>query len=172
MARALYALGMEHSHRNHQNQKGGKHHESHYAHLGLMAALSFLAMYLLMYAMVDRFSSVYMNVNQLYMAGLMTAPMVVIELIVMRMMYQDARLNRLIIGAAVILGIGAFVLIRQRAAVGDAQFLRSMIPHHSGAILMCQQASITDPEIRELCKGIIASQSQEIDLMVRMLARE
>ena len=167
---------MEHSHRTHQdkhqNHQKRQNHQSHYGHLGLMAFLSFLAMYLLMYSMVDRFASVYMNVNQVYMAALMTAPMVVIELIVMRMMYQDARLNRLIIGAAVILGIGAFVLIRQQAAVGNAQFLRSMIPHHSGAILMCQQASITDLKIRELCRGIIASQSQEIDLMVRMLARD
>jgi cation transport ATPase len=161
---------MEHTrHKQHQDQQS---HQSHYVHLGLMAGLSFLAMYLLMYSMVDRLSSVYMNVNQVYMAALMTAPMVVIELIVMRMMYRDARLNRLIIGAAVILGTGAFVLIRQQAAVGDAQFLRSMIPHHSGAILMCQQASITDSEIRELCKGIIASQTQEIDLMIRLLARE
>jgi uncharacterized protein (DUF305 family) len=26
-----------------------------------------------------------------------------------------------------------------QGAVGDDQFLRSMIPHHSGAILMCEQ---------------------------------
>ena len=137
-----------------------------------MAVLSFLAMYLLMYSMVDRSSSVYMNVNQVFMAALMTAPMVTIELIVMRMMYQDARLNRLLIGGAVMVGIAMFIFIRQQIAVGDSQFLRSMIPHHSSAILMCQKASITDPEIRDLCKGIISSQSQEIDQMTRLLARK
>ena len=47
----------------------------------------------------------------------------------------------------------------------DEQFLRSMIPHHAGAILMCQEASIEDQEIRELCRSIIASQQTEIDLM-------
>jgi uncharacterized protein (DUF305 family) len=154
---------MEHAHQSHPN---------HYIHLGLMAFLSFLAMYLLMYSMVDTFASVYMSFNQFYMAALMTAPMVVIELIVMRMMYQDARLNRLLIAVAVIGGIAMFIFIRQQTAIGDAQFLRSMIPHHSGAILMCHQASITRPEIHELCKGIVSSQSQEIDQMIRLLASE
>jgi hypothetical protein len=54
--------------------------ENHYRHLLAMAALSFAAMYLLMYAMVNTIDDVYMNVNQVYMAGLMTAPMIVIEL--------------------------------------------------------------------------------------------
>ena len=154
---------MERSHQNHPQR------QNHYAHLGLMALLSFLAMYLLMYSMVDTFASVYMSFNQIYMAALMTAPMVVIELIVMRMMYQDARLNRVLIAAAVIGGIAMFIFIRQQTAIGDRQFLRSMIPHHSAAILMCQQASITNTEIQELCKGIVSSQSREIDQMTRLL---
>ena len=29
-----------------------------------------------------------------------------------------------------------WILIRQQAAITDRQFLRSMIPHHAGAILM------------------------------------
>jgi uncharacterized protein (DUF305 family) len=148
-----------------------KQHPNHYARLAIMAALSFLAMYGLMYAMVDSISNVYMNVNQIYMAALMTAPMVAIELIVMRMMYEDARLNRLIMAASVIVGVAAFVLIRQQAAVGDRQFLRSMIPHHGGAILMCQEAPIADSEIRLLCQDILSSQQREIDQMKAALNR-
>lgn len=53
--------------------------------------------------------------------------------------------------------------------VGNDQFLRSMIPHHSHAILVCEEASIIDPEIEELCDQIIASQEEEIDIMKRML---
>jgi hypothetical protein len=49
-----------------------------------MAALSFIAMDILMYAMVDRPANVFPNLNQAYMADLMTAPMVIIELLVMR----------------------------------------------------------------------------------------
>jgi hypothetical protein len=37
-----------------------------------------------MYAMVNTFDDVSNRVNQVYMAGLMTAPMVAIELVVMR----------------------------------------------------------------------------------------
>ena len=64
--------------------------ENHYLRLGIMAMLSFVAMYLLMYAMVNTIDDMYMNVNQLYMAGLMAAPMVVIELVVMHAMYHHA----------------------------------------------------------------------------------
>ena len=154
---------MEH---RHQEQQG-----NHYAQLGLMAGLSFVAMYWLMYAMVDSAANVYMSFNQIYMAAVMTAPMVVIELIVMRMMYKDARLNLILIGASAALGVAAFLFIRQQTGIGDRQFLRSMIPHHAGAILMCEQASIADVEIKTLCKGIISSQQLEIDQMKAILAR-
>src|SRR3546814_2686037 len=51
-------------------------------------------------------------------------------------------------------------------------FLRSMIPHHSGAILMCEQASLKDAQIRELCRGIIAGQAAEIEQIKTILARK
>ncbi|MBD4094069.1 DUF305 domain-containing protein, partial [Xanthomonas citri pv. citri] len=52
-----------------------------------MMGLSFVAMYALMYAMVDQWANVYNNVNQFYMAGLMAAPMLLIELWLMSSMY-------------------------------------------------------------------------------------
>lgn len=42
---------------------------SPYRHLAWMLVLSFAAMYVLMYAMVDTLANVYNNVNQLYMAA-------------------------------------------------------------------------------------------------------
>lgn len=145
------------------------HQSNHYVHLGVMTFLSFLAMYGLMYSMVDSFANVYMSFNQVYMAALMAAPMVVIELVVMRMMYKDARLNALILVGSVVVGVGMFVLIRQQTAIGDRQFLRSMIPHHSGAILMCREASLEDQELKTLCQEIISSQQREIDQMTAKL---
>jgi len=145
--------------------------ENHYRHLVIMGALSFLAMYILMYAMVHSFDDVYNNVNQFYMAGLMAAPMVLIELVVMRGMYHDKRLNAIVAAVSVVVGVLMFVFIRQQTAVSDAQFLRSMIPHHSGAILMCERASIQDAEIKQLCAGIVTSQQAEIDQMTAMLRR-
>lgn len=144
-------------------------HGKHYLNLGIMTVLSFIAMYILMYAMVDRVSNVYSNVNQFYMAGLMTAPMVLIELAVMRAMYKNAHLNlAIMIVAAVALG-AFFILIRQQTAVTDSQFLRSMIPHHAGAILMCEQAPIERPEIKKLCQEITRSQKAEIEQMRKLL---
>ena len=124
-----------------------------------------------MYAMVNTIANVFNNFNQFYMAGLMTAPMVLIEIFVMRSMYQNKGRNALIIATSVIAALVFFLLIRQQAAISDKQFLRSMIPHHAGAILMCEQASIDDPEIKELCGTIISSQQAEIDQMKSILLR-
>lgn len=102
----------------------------HYGRLLLMTVLSFIAMYILMYAMVDRLGNVFNSVNQFYMAGLMTAPMVVLELLLMGSMYNDKKLNAILMGVGVLALAVCWTLIRQQSAVGDRQFLRSMIPHH------------------------------------------
>ena len=144
----------------------------HYKRLAAMTMLSFVAMYMLMYAMVDSFAHVYNNVNQVYMAGLMAAPMVLIELWLMRSMYPNRRLNVIAASAALVLGVGCFFGIRQQAAVSDRQFLRSMIPHHAGALLMCGESSLQHPDVRALCGPIISSQTEEIAIMQRLLDRE
>jgi uncharacterized protein (DUF305 family) len=151
--------------------KGMKRMKGHYPHLLLMLGLSLASMYVLMYAMVNAFSNVYGNLNQLYMAALMTAPMGIIEIVVMRSMWHDKRLNAVVVAGCVVLGLAAWMGIRQQAAIGDRQFLRSMIPHHAGAILMCEEAPIADAQIRELCRSIIASQQAEIDQMKALLER-
>ena len=137
----------------------------HYVRLIVMTVLSFLAMYMLMYAMVDRFANVFPNLNQFYMAGLMASPMVLIEIFLMSAMYPNKKWNALIIAASVATLVLFWVGIRQQAAISDKQFLKSMIPHHAGAILMCEKASIHDPEIKQLCREIISSQQREIDQM-------
>jgi hypothetical protein len=130
-----------------------------------MITLHFIAMYILMYAMVNAFSNVFNSFNQVYMAALMTASMVLIELPLMASMYKSTRLNAVIIAVGLIVLVGSLVLIRKQGAISDRQFLRSMIPHHAGAILMCKEASIQDEGIKALCKNIIASQQAEIDQM-------
>jgi uncharacterized protein (DUF305 family) len=150
-------------------QKEMKHNM--YRKLALMSFLSFVAMYFLMFSMINTIGNFTNNIKMAYMAGLMVAPMVVFELIVMWAMYKDKTRNYMVIAGAVVIGILLFLFIRQQAIVGDRQFLRSMIPHHSGAILMCQQSSISDPEIQQLCQEIIESQQQEIDQMKEIMER-
>jgi uncharacterized protein (DUF305 family) len=162
---------MKHDATGHVESKDRSHRENHYPHLMAMAGVSFIAMYILMYAMVNASSNAFNNLNQVYMAGLMTGAMVIIELVIMRRMYHDRRANvGLGLGAAVLLAACWFA-IREQAAIGDRQFLRSMIPHHAGAILMCEQAPLSDASIRDLCQQIIKSQQAEIDLMKGYLAR-
>jgi hypothetical protein len=144
--------------------------DTHYGRLLLMLVLSFISMYVLMYGMVNTFANVYMNVNQFYMAGLMAAPMGLIELALMGAMYRDRKLNLIVaVGSVVTLAV-FWVLLRQQVAVSDTQFLRSMIPHHAGAILMCEQAPIEDSEIKALCKNIVSGQQAEIDQMKAKLS--
>jgi hypothetical protein len=142
---------------------------NHYVRLVWMTALSFASMYTLMYVMVDSASNIYNSFNQVYMAGLMTAPMVVIELLLMSGMYENKKLNGLLVGASVLAGVAFFTFIRQQTAIGDRQFLRSMIPHHAGAILMCEEAPVQDQRLKDLCKAIIDSQRSEIDQMRALL---
>jgi uncharacterized protein (DUF305 family) len=142
----------------------------HYGRLLPMVVLSFLSMYILMYAMVDAVANVYLNLNQFYMAGLMAAPMVLIELALMGAMYGDKKRNVAIATVSLAALAGFWILIRQQTAIADTQFLRSMIPHHAGAILMCEKASIRDPEIKQLCGAIVSSQQSEIDQMKAKLA--
>ncbi len=136
-----------------------------------MIGLHFIAMYIFMYAMVNAFENVFNSFNQVYMAALMTSSMILIELPLMRSMYPSKKLNIVIFVAGLLVLLGSWFAIRQQTAITDRQFLRSMIPHHAGAILMCREASIEDPEIRQLCGEIISSQQSEIDQMKAMLDR-
>lgn len=156
---------------NAQNRQGHGA-QGPYGRLLMMVLLSFLAMYALMYSMVDRWDNVYNSVNQFYMAGLMASPMLLIELALMAGMYPNRRLN-LVLGIAALAFMGlCWVGIREQAAVSDRQFIRSMIPHHAGAILMCEQNRLTDPELRKLCDDIVSSQKAEIAQMKGLLKEQ
>ncbi len=155
------------SHREHNG-----HRKWPYGRLALMAALSFIAMYCLMYAMVNTFADVYPNINQAYMAGLMTMPMVIIELGLMWAMYPRKKLNIVLMVIAVVL-LGLFWGgVRQQTAVGDKEFIKSMIPHHSAAILMCEQTTLENVQLQALCADIKTNQQQEIDQMRTILEQE
>lgn len=136
-----------------------------YQKLAWMVIISFIAMFILMYSMVDKFANVIINVNQFYMAGLMTAPMIIIEMALMGSMYKNKKLNTIIMAISAVVLMGCFLFIRTQTKVGDKQFLKSMIPHHAAAILMVKEAKITDPEIKKLADDIISSQQKEIDFM-------
>lgn len=142
-----------------------------YKALGIEMAVDFVIMYLVMYTMIAALDHLLLNINNVYMTLMMVAPMAVVMLIGMRSMFQSRRLNVTIGAIAALVFLASFAAMRAQGGVGDTQFLRSMIPHHSGAILMCERASLRNPEIVALCQEIVKSQQEEIAQMEAILAR-
>lgn len=142
-----------------------------YWSLALQTVVSGIIMYLVMFVMIDSTDSFYNNLNMVYMTLMMVAPMVVLMILAMRHMFPSKAANIALIVAALVAFFGSFALIRTQTTIGDTAFLRSMIPHHSGAILMCREARLSDPQVIRLCESIKRSQRQEIDEMKAILAR-
>jgi hypothetical protein len=142
----------------------------HYLMLGANLAISAVVMYFVMFTMIWSVSDFFNNLNMFYMALMMATPMGILMLLMMRSMYRNPRWNAVLYGAFALVFALSFYAMRDQSLIGDRQFLRSMIPHHSGAVLMCQRASIEGQEIRELCANIIASQRREIEQMETILA--
>ncbi len=132
-------------------------------------AISYAVMFAVMFSRVDSLAHVYPSLNQVYMTGLMVAPMSIIMLAVMRPMYPNRPLNTLLLLGGAGLTVLFLLLVRTQAGVGNRQFLQSMISHHSAAIYVCREASITDARVAELCRQIIESQEREIRQMKALL---
>ena len=142
-----------------------------YRSLAVNLAISGIIMYLVMFTMINTTGEFYNNLNFFYMTLMMLAPMAILMLLMMGSMYPNRTLNTAIYAAVAGIFILSFAAIRTQALIGDDQFLRSMIPHHSGAILMCRGASLTDPELVALCGRIKTSQAEEVAQMKQILAR-
>ena len=142
-----------------------------YRNLAIALSINTVVMFLLTYALIARFDHFIPNINRFYMALMMAAPMGIVMLVVMGSMYRSTRLNLGLIAGFAAVFLLSFGLARTQTFVGNEQFLRSMIPHHSSAILMCEQSSISDPEIIELCGEIVQTQEEEIARMKAILDR-
>lgn len=145
--------------------------KGNYTKFMLMLLVSFVIMYGVMFLNVASTDHIYLNINRLYMTLLMVAPMALVMLAFMPMMYKDKKMNTLIIVASIVVIVGAFLMLRNQVAVGDKQFMQSMIPHHSSAILVSSQATLTDPEVKKLAQDIIKAQEKEIAQMKAILKR-
>lgn len=143
-----------------------------YVSLAIQTLASGIIMYLVMFVMIDGLGSFYNNLNMFYMTLMMVAPMVVLMVLAMRHMLPSKNANAALLIGSIVIFFGCFALIRTQTTIGDRAFLRSMIPHHSGAILMCSEAALSDPEIKTLCEQIVQSQREEIAQMKAILARK
>lgn len=136
-----------------------------YWRFAAMIATSTVVMFGLMYLNTYAFEHVFWSETRAWMALLMGAVMAVIMLSFMLSMYQKKRINIAIyIGSVVVFALTLW-LVRSQATVGDAEYMKAMIPHHSIAIMTSERAQITDPRVRTLADEIIAAQRREISEM-------
>lgn len=142
-----------------------------YKSLAAVVGIHFLIMFALTYVGVFRLNDIFLNLNRFYMAIIMVAPMVILMLLFMAHMFDNKRLNLALYVVGGVVFVGTFFAIRSQAFVEDEQFLRSMIPHHSIAIKTCENADISDQEIKELCKQIVEAQKEEINQMRDIMHR-
>ncbi len=158
-----------------QSSHSGHEHHEHggrpYLMFWINMALGLIVMYVVMFSMIDGLHDFRNNLNMFYMAVTMWAPMGIFMLATMPGMFPRKGLNIALHALFVVLTIGSFAASRAQALVDDGQFIDSMIPHHSGAILMCREADLRDEELRTLCEEIIQAQRAEIEQMEKIKAR-
>ena len=127
-----------------------------------MIATSTFIMFFFMYQLVYSFDHATFSLNRLIGSLVMGCVMTVVMLSFMWSMYKGMGTKIAILVLAALLGALLLYVNRSQAMIGDVNFMKSMIPHHSIAINNARRASISDPRVRELADGIIEAQVREI----------
>ncbi|SFT70831.1 protein of unknown function [Algoriphagus locisalis] len=142
-----------------------------YVKFAAMMAVSFVIMYAVMFLNADLFEHVMLSTTRTYMTILMVAPMAISMMLFMWGMYENKKVNYLILGSALIIFIGTLTMLRNQTLIADVQWMKAMIPHHSSAIMVSQKANLQDPEAQKLAQDIIEAQKREIAQMQDMIKR-
>lgn len=142
-----------------------------YKKFTLMLSVSFIAMYLIMFLNIVDINHFYISATRIYMALLMAASMGVIMMLMMGNMYPDKKTTTGIIIASILIFGLILAALRTQTPIGDVQYMKAMIPHHSSAIMTSENADIKDPEVRKLADGIIEAQKKEIAEMKALLIK-
>lgn len=142
-----------------------------YVKFALIMAVSFVVMYLVMFLNVAEFSHIYNSITRFYMTTLMIAAMAITMLLLMWKMYPNNKVNVMIIVFAASTFLGTLFLLRTQTFIGDVQYMKAMIPHHSSAIMTSSNVDFKDPEAKKLAEDIIAAQEREIKQMNEMIIR-
>lgn len=142
-----------------------------YTKLFALLCISFVLMYGAMFLNVAEAAHIHLSLTRAYMAITMVTLMAILMVFGMASMYPDKRRNRIAVAIAAVAFFGALFALRTQVPIGDVQYMRAMIPHHSSAIMTSSHASLKDPEVRALADSIIASQRREIAEMEAILTR-
>jgi len=141
-----------------------------YWRFGAMIATSVVVMFAIKYLSTYSWSHVHYSEMRTYMSLMMGGAMGVIMLGFMLGMYRNRRINIAIFAGSAALFVVALFLVRSQTTIQDGSYMRSMIPHHSIAILTSERSEIADYRVCELAKEIITAQRREIAEMEWLLA--
>src|SRR5437764_12811915 len=117
-----------------------------YMMFALNMIVSTVIMSLVMFEMIRVWGEFIQNINFFYMALTMAMPLGVLMLLMMGSMYADKRVNLILYVVLALVFILPFPAVRTQALVRDRQVARSMIPHHSGAMLRSRGDCLRAPE--------------------------
>ncbi len=140
-----------------------------YKKFTIMMMVSFLIMYAVMFLNIIEIAHYHTSLTRMYMTLLMISAMAVVMMGMMGKMYPDKKTNTGIIAGGVAVFIITLFLLRSQTPIGDVQYMKAMIPHHSSAILTSERADIKDPEVKKLAEEIIKAQRKEIAEMEAMI---
>ena len=142
-----------------------------YRNFLLTLAISFVIMYGVMFLNVASAYHIHLSLTRTYMTLLMVSPMAILMLTLMGHMYPNKQRNRAFMITSVAVFTASLFRLRAQVPIGDVQYMKAMIPHHSSAILTSGAADLQDPEVKKLAEDIIKAQEQEIAQMEAMLTR-
>ncbi len=134
-----------------------------------MIATSTFIMFFLMYQLVYSIDHAMFSLNRLIASLVMGCVMTIVMLSFMWSMYKGVGTKIVVLILATLLGALFLFANRGQSLIGDVDFMKSMIPHHSIAINNAQKARINDPRVRQLADKIIEAQVREIAEMKLLL---
>lgn len=155
---------------NNQDNNGSMKGMS-YKMFAVMMLVSFFVMYIVMFLNVAKAEHYHTSLTRIYMALLMVSAMAVVMILMMGKMYPSKKTNSIIMVTGAIVFVLVLIGLRTQTPIGDVQYMKAMIPHHSSAILVSKNANIQDPEVKKLSEDIIKAQEKEIAEMEAMIKR-
>jgi uncharacterized protein (DUF305 family) len=113
-----------------------------YGKFMVMLLISFFIMYLVMFLNMDTLSHYHTSTTRIYMAILMVAPMAIVMMLMMGKMYPSKKTNMTIIVTAIVVFVLVLTGLRTQTPIGDVQYMKAMIPHHSSAIMVSNMQTL------------------------------
>ena len=117
-----------------------------------------------------RYSDIYFSSKTLiYIALLMASNMCILE--IMMFYYHYGKVNNILVFMFILLSLSLIYMLRTQYMIGDRDWLKRMISHHSTALTTSYKIRerTNNSKIKELANNIIKSQEEEIILMKNLL---